>query len=297
MNSQYRKNLKAILEACKQYIDEQIGGGQEMILEVASITGLTNANCQDLKCGDVVVENDNGSKTAYIVSVKTATTLSLSYVDSTNAKEVKYEVSSNTWAYDETVTTALGGGGSTDLQYQKIKDIGDALNYIGSFEEQRYIDSQALYNLLVAKNYDLTTPLTDCVLKIILQGDVLSADASFTSNPIYGGMKITFITSQDDIEFSVTDLYDLDLYYTSSAGALQSTDTLYDFFQYLINNNIAIPINKNDGKAYIGVFNPTSSEDYKVSPSFGNIFAITEGTSSQPTFFSANEFKALKYTS
>lgn len=120
MNSQYRKNLKAILEACKQYIDEQIGGGQEMILEVSSITGLTNANCQDLKCGDVVVENDNGSKTAYIVSVKTATTLSLSYVDSTNSKEVKYEVSNSAWAYDETVTTALGGGGGASTHLYMI---------------------------------------------------------------------------------------------------------------------------------------------------------------------------------
>lgn len=116
MNSQYRKNLKAILEACKQYIDEKISGGeQEMILEVASITGLTNSQCQDLSCGDVVVENNNGAKTTYIVFSKTATTMSLNYVDSTNAKEVKYEVSSNAWAYDETVTTALGGG--TQLYY------------------------------------------------------------------------------------------------------------------------------------------------------------------------------------
>ena len=119
MNSQYRKNLKAILEACKQYIDEKISGGeQEMILEVASITGLTNSQCQDLSCGDVVVENNNGAKTTYIVFSKTATTMSLTYVDSTNSKEVKYEVSNNAWAYDETVTTALGGkggGGSANL--------------------------------------------------------------------------------------------------------------------------------------------------------------------------------------
>lgn len=194
-----------------------------------------------------------------------------------------------------------GGGESTDLQYQKIRDVGEALNYIGSFEEQRYIDGQALYNLLVAKNYDLTAPLGYCDLKIVLQGDVLSADASFTSNPIYGGMKITFTASQTLVGFSVTDLFDLDIYYSSPSGILQSTDTLYDFFQYLISNHIIIPINQSDGEGgYKGLFNPTSNEDYKVSPTFGNIFAITEYTSlipsSQPTFISADEFKTLKYT-
>lgn len=102
MNSQYRKNLKALAESCKKYIDEQLNGGNKMILEVASITGLTNSQCQDLSCGDVIVENNNGVKTTYIVFSKTTTTMSLTYVDSANSKEVKYEVSNNAWAYSKT---------------------------------------------------------------------------------------------------------------------------------------------------------------------------------------------------
>lgn len=173
MNSQYRKNLKAFAESCKKYIDEQLNGGNKMILEVASITGLTNSQCQDLSCGDVVVENNNGVKTTYIVFGKTTTTMSLTYVDSANSKEVKYEVSNNAWAYDETTNVkklyhhyfdlSFVGHNDFTITFKMNTPNPDYYNALNVSNVKKIFDDAFLYNARMKVYEDSTGNIYVCL--------------------------------------------------------------------------------------------------------------------------------------
>lgn len=82
------------------------------ILEVSNIKGLTNAQCEALRAGDIVVKVDGTGKHAYKVSFKTTTGLCMTYADCENVETVAYEKSGDNWAWDSTDVTGI----STALQ-------------------------------------------------------------------------------------------------------------------------------------------------------------------------------------
>jgi hypothetical protein len=90
------------------------------ILEVANIKGLTNAQCEALRAGDIVVKSDNTGKHAYKVSYKGSAGLCLTYADCENVETVAYEKSNDNWAWDSTDITPI----STALQPSDFATIG-----------------------------------------------------------------------------------------------------------------------------------------------------------------------------
>ena len=190
-----------------------------------------------------------------------------------------------------------GGGSDLGPQYLPVKEVGDALNSFNNETGDTYIDSSALYNLLVAKNVDLSkTIINGDEFFIILQGSVLSPAGSFQASTFWGSMKIILHTSTNSIMYTVTDIFEDSAYDGGDTTELSpGSSTLGDFFQYLANNNINLKIT-NTATGY-GCFSGTS-ENYKQSPTFGNIYMCTfnplEETSDDATFITTSEFSSLK---
>lgn len=90
------------------------------ILEVANIKGLTNAQCEALRAGDIVVKIDNTGKNAYKVSYKGSAGLCLTYADCENVETVAYNKTNEDWAWDSTDVTPI----STALQPSDFATIG-----------------------------------------------------------------------------------------------------------------------------------------------------------------------------
>jgi len=90
-----------------QELQNQIDAAS-LILEVNNIKALTNAQCEALRAGDIVVKVDGTGKHSYRVSYKTAAGLCLTYSDCENVETVAYEKSNDNWAWDSTDVTAIG---------------------------------------------------------------------------------------------------------------------------------------------------------------------------------------------
>lgn len=132
------------------------------VLTVLDITALTSAQCESLECGDVVIFNNSGAKNTYTVTFKDSTNLSLTYADSTGAKEVKYAKSDDTWSYDETVTKVFGEGGGSSVggasKYQMIPSVAFNPLLSGNYtlnQNMVDIDVSALIDFLDENNVDL----------------------------------------------------------------------------------------------------------------------------------------------
>lgn len=76
---------------------------------VTDITALTGDQLEALRCGDQVIKRDNSGDHCYTVSFKGATGRCLTYCDCENVETVAYEKTGDTWAYDSTDVTHIGG--------------------------------------------------------------------------------------------------------------------------------------------------------------------------------------------
>lgn len=90
------------------------------ILEVANIQGLTTAQCEALRAGDIVVKSDATGKQTYKVAFKGTASLNLTYADYENVVTVAYEKSNEAWAFVSTNTTSI----SSALQPSDFATIG-----------------------------------------------------------------------------------------------------------------------------------------------------------------------------
>lgn len=90
------------------------------ILEVANIQGLTTAQCEALRAGDIVVKSDATGKQTYKVASKGTASLTLTYADFENVVTVAYEKSNEAWAFVSTNTTSI----SSALQPSDFATIG-----------------------------------------------------------------------------------------------------------------------------------------------------------------------------
>ena len=78
------------------------------VLEVADIKALTTAQIEALKCGDVVIKNENGNKHTYVVSYKEHHVgICLTYTDCENVETVAYDYTDNAWVYNSTDVTHI----------------------------------------------------------------------------------------------------------------------------------------------------------------------------------------------
>lgn len=73
------------------------------------ITAIDGDLLEVLRCGDQVIKHDVTGDHCYTVSFKGATGLCLTYCDCENVETVAYEKTGDTWAYDSTDVTHIGG--------------------------------------------------------------------------------------------------------------------------------------------------------------------------------------------
>lgn len=76
------------------------------------LTKISTFTCESISAGDIVISvGSNNKRKTYIVSSKNGSAFSLVSLEEGKAIEVKYAKTNGKWAYDETITTELGGGG------------------------------------------------------------------------------------------------------------------------------------------------------------------------------------------
>lgn len=80
-------------------------------IEVADITGLTDAQLDALEVGAKVAKKTGTAKHLYIVSYKDAENggLCLTYTDASTVETVSYDHTESGWAYNSTDKTNIGG--------------------------------------------------------------------------------------------------------------------------------------------------------------------------------------------
>lgn len=84
--------------------------GDNIVIEVENITGLTNEQCEALKCGDVVNKITGTQKHSYKVSYKENNVgMCLTYIDASVSETVSYDKTGDNWVYNSTDVTLLGG--------------------------------------------------------------------------------------------------------------------------------------------------------------------------------------------
>ena len=79
------------------------------IITVTNITALTGEQLEALRTGDIVLKSDLTGEHAYTVSYKGPGGLCLTYADCENVETVAYQKSEDTWSYDSTDITHIGG--------------------------------------------------------------------------------------------------------------------------------------------------------------------------------------------
>ncbi len=89
-----------------QSLQDEIDGAAQ-IIEVNNIKALTNAQCEALRAGDIVVKVDGTGKHAYRVSFKNATGMCLTYADRENVETVAYDKANDDWAWTSTDVTSI----------------------------------------------------------------------------------------------------------------------------------------------------------------------------------------------
>ena len=78
-------------------------------LEVEDVTAMTTAQLNALKCGDVVVKNEDGNKHTYLVSYKEDEQgICLTYTDCENVETVAYDYTDGEWVFNSKDVTHIG---------------------------------------------------------------------------------------------------------------------------------------------------------------------------------------------
>lgn len=77
-------------------------------LEVKDVKALTDAQINKLKCGDVVVKDEEGSQHAYIVTFKKNNVgICLTYTDASVVETQSYDYTDGKWVYNSADITPL----------------------------------------------------------------------------------------------------------------------------------------------------------------------------------------------
>lgn len=101
------KNIKEIVAA---YQAGEIGAK----VEVANITAIDSAILTDLNAGDIVVKKTGDQRHTYVVTYKEENKgICMTYIDASVAETVSYDYVTNTWVYNSTDVTSLGGASYT----------------------------------------------------------------------------------------------------------------------------------------------------------------------------------------
>ena len=69
-------------------------------LNVSNIKSLTNDDIESLKCGDVVLKEDESGKHAYLVTFRNDTGICLTYVDASVVETQSYDKIDGVWTYN-----------------------------------------------------------------------------------------------------------------------------------------------------------------------------------------------------
>ena len=92
-----------------RYVERANHAEDAVALEISDIKALTPDQCDQLKCGDVVVKDTGTERHSYRVSYKDDTKgeMSLTYVDHSCSEEVYYDKTGGDWAWIVTDITTF----------------------------------------------------------------------------------------------------------------------------------------------------------------------------------------------
>lgn len=77
-------------------------------LEVKDIKGLTTEQINKLKCGDMVIKNENGNCHTYVVTYKEEKVgICLTYTDASVVETQSYDYTNGAWVYNSADITPL----------------------------------------------------------------------------------------------------------------------------------------------------------------------------------------------
>lgn len=83
-------------------------------LNVSNIKSLTNEDIESLRCGDIVLKEDDSGKHAYLVTFRNNTGICLTYVDASVIETQSYDKVNNVWTYNSEDKTPLPIDGEFD---------------------------------------------------------------------------------------------------------------------------------------------------------------------------------------
>lgn len=151
-------------------------------LNVADVKALTTAQCNSLRCGDIVTKEDSTGKHAYIVTYKKDDTgMCLTYADGSGYIEtVSYDLTGDEWVYN---STDVFKGGEDIAALQEIVDV---------------TNDKIIVNEITSTEYSIgaSKPIIETMSGYT--SSVTPTDTDKAVNPIYigvckNGNKLTFV--------------------------------------------------------------------------------------------------------
>ena len=110
--AQSLKNLGRIIngkEPAGNHLSDIINNiANDYFVEVTDITALTNAQCEALQCGGVLIKVTGNQKHRYVVSYKEDKKgMCLTYTDASVVETVSYDYTDSNWVYNSTDVTPI----------------------------------------------------------------------------------------------------------------------------------------------------------------------------------------------
>ena len=92
-------------------------------LEVSNVKSLSSEQCENLKCGDIVVKKDASGEHAYKVTFKSATGMCITYHDAYCVETQSYDKIDGVWTYNSEDKTPLPINGKLESDIEIDGDI------------------------------------------------------------------------------------------------------------------------------------------------------------------------------
>ena len=125
---------------------------------VEDIKALTDAQCDNLNCGDEVIKGDETKQHGYIVAYKKANEMSLVYCDHENVEEVYYEKGANGWEWIQTDITPI-----SELDPTEIEELETLLEMTGNAGKVPVVNEDE-------DGYDFKDISSGCVVQVSTDG-------------------------------------------------------------------------------------------------------------------------------
>ncbi len=80
---------------------------QPFMYTPVDIENMTNDECEQLKCGDIVIKSDGTGKHAYIVSFRSTTGMCITYTDASCVETISYDLIDGVWTFNSKDITSI----------------------------------------------------------------------------------------------------------------------------------------------------------------------------------------------